>query len=107
VSGEADVFEALADATRRRIVDRLVDGGPATATELARVLPISRQAVAKHLTLLSRAGLAVPEKDGRDVRFRLRAEPLAEAMGWIAARAARWDERLASLARLAQEPPGQ
>jgi DNA-binding transcriptional ArsR family regulator len=89
----------LADPTRRRIIDWLVEGGPATATELARRLPISRQAVAKHLAALDRAGLVVGRKEGRDLRFRLRAEPLTDAMQWMAALAARWDQRLEDLQR--------
>jgi DNA-binding transcriptional ArsR family regulator len=91
------VFAALAEPTRRAIIDLLVEGGPSTATELARQLPISRQAVAKHLTALYRAGLVLGRKEGRDVRFRLRAEPLTDAMQWMAALAARWDQRLDAL----------
>jgi DNA-binding transcriptional ArsR family regulator len=79
------------------IIDLLVEGGPATATELARQLPISRQAIAKHLAALDRAGLVVGGKEGRDLRFRLRAEPLTDAMRWMAALAARWDQRLDAL----------
>jgi DNA-binding transcriptional ArsR family regulator len=91
-------FAALADSTRRLIIEWLSGEGPATATELARRLPITRQAVAKHLAALERAGLVAGRKEGRDVRFRLRAEPLTEAMQWMAALAARWDERLDALA---------
>lgn len=105
----ASVFAALADPTRRQIVQWLSQGGPATATELARRLPISRQAVAKHLTALQSCGLATPRKEGRDVRFRLEPEPLTAAMEWMAALAARWDERLEALSRLLRsgqlEPP--
>ena len=98
------VFAALADPTRRRIINWLVEGGPATATELARRLPITRQAVAKHLAALDRAGLVTGRKEGRDVRYRLRAEPLTDAMQWMAALAARWDQRLDDLRRHLSAP---
>ena len=94
------MFAALSDPTRRQLVQWLSEDGPATATELARRLPISRQAVAKHLAILQASGLVTTTKNGRDVRFRLQAEPLTHAMEWMAALAARWDERLEALSRL-------
>jgi DNA-binding transcriptional ArsR family regulator len=93
----AAVFSALADPTRRRILDRLARGGPATATELAPDLPMTRQAVVKHLIALTRAGLTLGRREGREVRYRLRPEPMTEAMQWMAALAARWDHRLEAL----------
>jgi DNA-binding transcriptional ArsR family regulator len=96
----AAVFSALADPTRRQLVQWLSEAGPATATELARRLPITRQAVAKHLGALGAAGLVVAARQGRDVRYRLRPEPLVGATEWMAALAAAWDERLEALARL-------
>jgi DNA-binding transcriptional ArsR family regulator len=92
------VFEALADPMRRRLLSRL-SADPATATELAAELPISRQAVAKHLTSLSRAGLLERERSGRDVRYRVTPAPLSEAVGWMAQVGGQWDDRLARLAR--------
>jgi DNA-binding transcriptional ArsR family regulator len=100
-----DVFAALADPTRRRLVEWLSREGPASATELARRLPISRQGVAKHLAALAEAGLVVPLREGRDVRYRLTAEPLTRAMQWMAALAARWDERMEALSALLGEAP--
>ena len=99
------VFTALADPVRRRILDRLARSGPATVSELAEGLPISRQAVAKHLTQLVGAGLIVAdEPDGRRVRYRARPEPLRAALGWLSALANRWDDRLDALrAHLADE----
>jgi len=85
------VFAALSDPTRRRIVRLLVERGPATATELSRRLPITRQAVVKHLGALEAAGLVAGPKVGRERRFRLRPRPLTQAMEWMAALAARWD----------------
>ena len=91
------VFHALADPTRRHVVERLVDRGSVTATEVAGDLPISRQAVAKHLSALAEAGLVESRREGREIRYRLEAEPLAGAMSWMAAVGGRWDERLAAL----------
>jgi DNA-binding transcriptional ArsR family regulator len=91
------VFDALADPTRRLLVEWLAEDGPATATELARRLPISRQAVIKHLAILAEAGLILAERRGREVRLRLQSGPLMHAMEWMAALAARWDDRLEAL----------
>jgi DNA-binding transcriptional ArsR family regulator len=91
------VFGALADATRRRLLTALAQH-PATATDLAHDLPISRQAVVKHLTALSDAGLLERERSGRDVRYRFTPEPLSDAASWMAAVSGQWDDRLAALA---------
>jgi len=101
------VFAALAEPTRRQILDRLARTGPATVSELAESLPISRQAVAKHLHHLVAAGLLVAEEpDGRRVRYRARPEPLRAALGWLSAMANRWDDRLDALhAHLADQSP--
>lgn len=90
------VFEALADPVRRRLLAEL-SASPATATELAAELPISRQAVAKHLASLAQAGLLQRERAGRDVRFRVTPEPLAGAVSWMAQVGGQWDDRLARL----------
>jgi DNA-binding transcriptional ArsR family regulator len=94
------VFTALADPTRRRLVETLAGGSTVTASALAADLPISRQAVAKHLAALRRARLVRTERVGRETRYRLRPEPLGDAAGWIATVGAEWDERLADLQRL-------
>lgn len=75
----------------------LGERGAVTATELARDLPVTRQAVVKHLSALSAAGLASSAREGREVRYRLEAAPLNDAMAWMAGVGADWDERLASL----------
>jgi DNA-binding transcriptional ArsR family regulator len=93
------VFAALSDPTRRRLLDHLSRGGPASATELAGALPISRQAVSKHLALLEEAGLVAGERAGRERRFRLTPGPLSEAVSWITAVGAEWDDRLDALRR--------
>ena len=78
------MFEALADPTRREVVRRLAEGGPATATELAGDLPVTRQAVAKHLATLAEAGLVTSDRQGRETRFSFTPQPLAEAVTWMA-----------------------
>lgn len=92
------VFTALADPTRRAILAALASAGPATATDLAGRLPISRQAIAKHLTLLTEAGLVVAEPgERRRVRYRLHSAPMQVAQQFLAALARDWDGRLEAL----------
>jgi len=96
--GEALVFGALADPTRRSVMRLLSELGPRSATELAEELPITRQAVAKHLASLAEAGLVeVAVVEGREKRFRLTPAPLLDATSWIASLGAEWDERLEAL----------
>lgn len=75
----------------------LGDRGGATATELARELPITRQAVAKHLAALEAAGLVSTQRQGRELRYTVTPEPLEDAVAWIADTGAEWDTRLARL----------
>jgi DNA-binding transcriptional ArsR family regulator len=92
------VFIALADPTRRAILATLAAQGPATATDLADRLPITRQAIAKHLVLLADAGLVVPEPgERRRVRYRLQSAPVQAAQQFLAALAHDWDKRLQTL----------
>jgi DNA-binding transcriptional ArsR family regulator len=92
------VFVALADPTRRAILATLATDGPATATDLAAKLPITRQAVAKHLALMADAALVIPEPgQGRRVRYRLRSAPVQLAQQFLAALANDWDDRLDAL----------
>lgn len=95
--GPDEVFSALADPTRRGLLRRLATGEEATATQLAADLPVTRQAVAKHLDALREAGLVLPVRRGREVLYRLTPEPLAGAVTWISEVGERWDERLAGL----------
>lgn len=97
------VFDALADPTRRRIVERL-GRAPASAGEIADGLPITRQAVVKHLAMLEEAGLVRGERDGRRVVFRLTPGPFAQAAGWMHDVGAAWDRRLDKLARRVTKP---
>jgi DNA-binding transcriptional ArsR family regulator len=92
------VFAALADPTRRSILATLATLGPATATDLADRLPITRQAIAKHLVLLADAGLVTPEPgERRRVRYRLNSAPVQVAQQFLAALAHDWDGRLEAL----------
>ena len=92
------VFVALADASRRAILAALAAGGPATATDLAGRLPITRQAIAKHLALLAGAGLVRAEPgERRRVRYRLRSAPMQVAQQFLAALARDWDGPLSAL----------
>jgi DNA-binding transcriptional ArsR family regulator len=91
------VFDVLSDPTRRRLLALLSDRESATATELAAELPVTRQAVSKHLTALADVGLVESHREGRAVRFRLTPAPLSGAMAWMAGVGAQWDTRLADL----------
>jgi DNA-binding transcriptional ArsR family regulator len=96
------VLTGLADPTRRRVLEVLSTRGGATATEAAAELPVSRQAVVKHLSVLSRAGLVEAERRGREVRYAVRPAPLESAAVWLSGVAAEWDARLARIRRLAE-----
>jgi DNA-binding transcriptional ArsR family regulator len=92
------VFSALADPSRRSILAELAARGPATATDLADRLPISRQAIAKHLALLSAAGLVHGQAgERRRIRFRLQSAPMAVAQSFLAALARDWDGHMDAL----------
>ncbi|MEV4752889.1 metalloregulator ArsR/SmtB family transcription factor [Streptosporangium sp. NPDC049248] len=94
------VFAALTDPTRRALLEELGRAGPATVTDLARRLPISRQAIAKHLGQLAEAGLiSVGEPAGRRHPYRLEPAAIRTAQVWLAKLANRWDDRLAALER--------
>jgi DNA-binding transcriptional ArsR family regulator len=103
------VFVALADPNRRALLAELAAGGPATATELAVRLPITRQGVAKHLALLSIAGLVQAEPgERRRVRYRLQSAPMQLAQQFLAALARDWDSQLGRLAEhLDHDPPAR
>jgi DNA-binding transcriptional ArsR family regulator len=93
------VFAALADPHRRFLVEALAGRESATPTELASELPVTRQAVSKHLSALADAGLVALSRAGRETRYRLTPAPLDEATAWIEHVGSAWDERLAALAR--------
>jgi len=98
------VFAALSDPTRRQLLEWL-DDEAATATAFAERLPISRQAVAKHLSELSNAGLVSSRRSGRETIFSADSDGLAPARDWLDQRAALWEARLQRLAEVARSSP--
>ena len=99
----AAVFAALGDDTRLALVKSLGDGTARTATELAADLPITRQAVVKHLRVLEGAGLVVNERRGREVLYVLDGGRVDEARAFLDAVSARWDRAIARLRTLVEE----
>jgi DNA-binding transcriptional ArsR family regulator len=99
------VFGALADPTRRALLAAIARQPEATATELAADLPITRQAVLKHLGALADAGLLYRRRSGREVHYRMTPAPLSEAVSWMAEVGGQWDDRLGTLRKqLARAP---
>jgi DNA-binding transcriptional ArsR family regulator len=94
---EDGVFSALSDPSRRRLLETLASRESASLTELAAELPVTRQAVSKHLAALGDAGLVEGRRAGRETRYRLTPQPLGEALAWMERIGDRWDERLARL----------
>jgi DNA-binding transcriptional ArsR family regulator len=93
------VFAALADPTRRQLLASLGTHGEASATELARSLPVTRQAVQKHLGVLAAAELVATRREGREVLYRPTPAPMSDAMAWMAEVGSQWDSRLATLGK--------
>jgi DNA-binding transcriptional ArsR family regulator len=96
------LWSAIGDPTRRRMLDLLLAQGPATATGLSEHLPVTRQAVAKHLAVLDRAGLVHPAPAGREVRYRLDDAQFARAVAQLAAVGTAWDARLSRIKAIAE-----
>jgi DNA-binding transcriptional ArsR family regulator len=101
-----EVFTALGDPTRREVLALVAQGRAQTATELAAALPVSRQAVAKHLAVLEDARLVDGAREGRTMRFRVTPAPLSDAIEWMAQVGGEWDERLGRLRAAVQERAG-
>lgn len=97
------VLVALAEPTRRQLLDLLADRGEASASTLAGALPVTRQAVVKHLAVLDDAGLVSGRRAGREVLYRTRPERLAEAARGMSELATAWENRLATIKRLAED----
>jgi DNA-binding transcriptional ArsR family regulator len=93
------IFDALADPTRRTLLRTLSQTGPTTLSQLSAQVPVSRQAVSKHLGVLRSAGLVQTSGEVRGRHYALSPAPLADAMGWMADLEAGWDDRLARLKR--------
>ncbi len=97
-----DLWSAIGDPTRRRMVDLLLVEGEATATSLSDRLPVTRQAVAKHLTVLDRVGLVRGTAVGRERRYRIDGAQLDRAIAQLAAVEAAWDGRLRRIKKIAE-----
>ena len=102
-----ELWSAIADPSRRRVLDLLVSNGAVSASWLAGHVPFSRQAVAKHLAVLEQAGLASRRKQGREVLYQVEAGRLDQATRAMADLAAQWDRRLATIKRLAEAAHAQ
>ena len=102
---DAQVFNVLGDPTRRHIVESL-SRGEASATQLAADLPVTRQAVAKHLTALREAGLVESRRQGRETLYSVNPGPLDVAAAWIVRVGGEWDDRLERLRKLVEPRRG-
>ena len=99
---DEELFSAIADPSRRRVLDLLVSNGEASAWRLADHVPFSRQAVSKHLVVLDEAGLVSRRKQGREVLYQVDPDRLHQATRAMADLAAQWDRRLNAIKRLAE-----
>ena len=97
-----DLWSAIGDPTRRRLLDLLLVDGDGTATTLGRQLPVTRQAVAKHLGVLDRVGLVQATPAGRERRYRVDDAQLARAVAQLSAVGSSWDARLRRIKRIAE-----
>lgn len=97
-----DVWSAIGDPTRRKLLDLLLADGAGTATSLSDRLPVTRQAVAKHLQVLDRVELVRASQEGREKRYRVDDDRLARVTNDLTAVAARWDDRLRRIKSIAE-----
>jgi DNA-binding transcriptional ArsR family regulator len=97
-----DLWSAIGDPTRRRMLDLLLADGDGTATTLSDQLPVTRQAVAKHLGVLDRVGLVHVTPAGREMRYRVDDAQLARAVAQLSTVGATWDARLRRIKRIAE-----
>ena len=102
VTVDDGLWSAIGDPTRRRMIDILLTGGSGTATSLSEQLPVTRQAVAKHLAVLDQAGLVHGESAGRERRYRVDDGQLSRAVAQLASVGSTWDARLQRIKRLAE-----
>jgi predicted transcriptional regulator len=102
VAVDDDLWSAIGDPTRRRMLDLLLSNGAGTATTLSERLPVTRQAVAKHLAVLDRVGLVHATPAGRERRYQVDEAQLARAVAQLADVGATWDARLRRIKRIAE-----
>jgi predicted transcriptional regulator len=102
VTVDDDLWSAVGDPTRRRMLDLLLTDGGGTATGLSQQLPVTRQAVAKHLGVLDRAGLVHVTHSGRERRYEVDEVQLARAVAQLSSVGATWDARLHRIKRIAE-----
>ena len=99
-----ELLAALAEPSRRRVLDLLVRAGDSSASTLATEVPFTRQAVVKHLAALEDVGLVTRHRDGKEVRFRVNPKRLDQATRAMARLAAEWDRRLVTIKQIAETP---
>lgn len=102
VAIDDDLWAAIGDPTRRQLVDLLLDNGGGTATSLSEQLPVTRQAVSKHLVVLDRVGLVRATQSGREVIFEVDEAQLARALAQLAMVGSMWDARLRRIKSIAE-----
>lgn len=101
-----DLFAALGDANRLRIITRLCDGGPSSITRIAEAIPVSRQAVTKHLLALEAVGLVGSHRQGRERIWIVRTEPLGDASDYLTQLSNNWDRMIERLRAYVEAPDG-
>jgi DNA-binding transcriptional ArsR family regulator len=101
-ASDDELWSAIADPSRRRVLDLVVDGGEVSASALAGSVPFSRQAVSKHLVVLERSGLISRRRAGREVLYRVEADRLDQATHALTQQARQWDRRLDRIKRLSE-----
>jgi ArsR family transcriptional regulator, cadmium/lead-responsive transcriptional repressor len=99
---EDELLIAVADPVRRTIIDVVLDRGEASVSTLSRSVPVTRQAVSKHLAVLERVGLVTPHRHGREVRYSVRTDRVTEAARSMLQLANAWDQRLHRIKRIAE-----
>jgi DNA-binding transcriptional ArsR family regulator len=106
VADAAPLFDALGDANRLRIVTRLADDGPSSTSRVAQGIPVTRQAVTKHLLALESVGLVRSERRGRERVWTMRTQPLSEASDYLIALSQRWDMAIDRLREFVERNEG-
>ena len=102
VAVDDDVWSAIGDPTRRRMIDLLLVDGSGTPTSLSERLPVTRQAVSKHLGVLDRVGLVHVTPQGREMRYQVDEAQLARAVAQLSEVGASWDARLRRIKQIAE-----